>query len=69
MGSEANGAPEKVSRSPGSCELISVAPGETRHADVVIQNKGIAHSHVPEQRDMYESWVDFTVKDSAGKVL
>ena len=28
--------------------------------DVVIQNKGIAHSHVPEQRDMYECWVDFT---------
>jgi Flp pilus assembly protein TadD len=36
---------------------------------VVIQNKGIAHSHVPEQRDMYESWVQFTVKDAAGKVI
>jgi lipoprotein NlpI len=47
----------------------SVAPGETLTADVVIQNKGIAHSHVPEQRDMYESWVEFTVKDSTGKVL
>src|SRR5665213_470543 len=47
----------------------SVAPGERLTADVVIQNKGIAHSHVPEQRDMYESWVDFTVKDAAGKVL
>ena len=35
----------------------------------MIQNKGIAHSHVPEQRDMYESWVNFTVKDSTGKVL
>src|ERR1700712_1303982 len=46
-----------------------VAAGELLTADVVIQNKGIAHSHVPEQRDMYESWVNFTVKDSAGKVL
>jgi Tfp pilus assembly protein PilF len=46
-----------------------VAPGELLTADVVIQNKGIAHSHVPEQRDMYESWVDFTVKDANGKVL
>ncbi len=46
-----------------------IAPGEKLTADVVIQNKGIAHSHVPEQRDMYESWVDFTVKDTAGKVL
>jgi Flp pilus assembly protein TadD len=36
---------------------------------VVVQNKGIAHSHVPEQRDMYESWIDFTVKDAAGKTL
>ena len=46
-----------------------VSPGEKLTADVVLQNKGIAHSHVPEQRDMYESWVDFTVKDDAGKVL
>ena len=36
----------------------------------MIQNKGAAHSLVPEQRDMYEAWVDFTVKDAAtGKVL
>ncbi len=36
---------------------------------VVIQNKGIAHSLVPEQRDMYEAWVQFTVKDDSGKTL
>jgi Tfp pilus assembly protein PilF len=48
---------------------FSLIPGETITADVVIQNKGIAHSHVPEQRDMYESWVEFTVKDQSGKVL
>ena len=48
---------------------FSVSPKETLIADVVIQNKGIAHSYVPEQRDFYESWVNFTVKDSAGKVL
>lgn len=48
---------------------FSVAPGQTLIADVVIQNKGIAHSLVPEQRDFYESWVDFTVKDAQGKVL
>ncbi len=47
----------------------SVNPGEKLTADVVIQNKGMAHSHVPEQRDMYESWVNFTVKDAAGKTL
>jgi tetratricopeptide (TPR) repeat protein len=43
--------------------------GQRVTVSVVIQNKGIAHSHVPEQRDMYESWVDFAVKDSSGKVI
>ena len=46
-----------------------IVPGERFTADVVIQNKGIGHIHVPEQRDMYESWVDFTLKDSSGKVI
>jgi tetratricopeptide (TPR) repeat protein len=48
---------------------FSVSPNDTLIADVVIQNKGIGHSYIPEQRDFYESWVDFTVKDSSGKVL
>ncbi len=48
---------------------FKITPGEMLTADVVIQNKGIAHSHVPEQRDMYESWVAFQVKDASGKVL
>jgi tetratricopeptide (TPR) repeat protein len=48
---------------------FELTPGEFITADVVIQNKGIAHSHVPEQRDMYESWVDFVVKDASGKTI
>jgi tetratricopeptide (TPR) repeat protein len=48
---------------------FSLTPGETLVADVVVQNKGIGHSFVPEQRDFYEAWVDFTVKDSSGKTL
>lgn len=48
---------------------FSIAPGETLVADVVIQNKGIGHSFIPEQRDFYETWVNFTVKDSTGKLL
>ncbi len=47
----------------------SLSAGDTLIADVVIQNKGIAHSFVPEQRDFYESWVDFVVKDASGKTL
>lgn len=48
---------------------FSLAPSDTLIADVVIQNKGIGHSFIPEQRDFYEAWVDFSVKDSAGKTL
>lgn len=44
-------------------------PGALLTVSVVVQNKGIAHSHVPEQRDMYKSWIDFTVKDAAGRTL
>lgn len=61
----------------GSAELIAplgtqpftLAAGQRVTASVVIQNKGTAHSHVPEQRDMYESWVNFVVKDASGKTL
>ena len=48
---------------------FTIKQGEPIVVDVVIQNKGIAHSHVPEQRDMYESWTAFTVKDAAGRTL
>ena len=67
------GEPADGSSAPVIAPLGTVAytvkPGELLTADVVIQNRGIAHSHVPEQRDMYESWVDFTVKDATGKIL
>jgi len=44
-----------------------LAPRDTVEAYVVIQNKNIGHSLIPEVRDLYEAWVEFTVKDSAGK--
>jgi tetratricopeptide (TPR) repeat protein len=43
-----------------------VRPDETLDAYVVIQNKNIGHSLVPEVRDLYEAWVQFTVKDASG---
>lgn len=67
-GADANKEPEKIS-APLGLVNYRVDPGERITLDVVIQNKGIAHSHVPEQRDMYESWVNFTVKDGTGKLL
>ena len=62
-------ASDQVLVAPLGLTAFSLAPGETLVADVVIQNKGIGHSFIPEQRDFYEAWVDFAVKDSTGKVL
>ena len=39
---------------------------ELVEAYVVIQNKNIGHSLIPEVRDLYEAWVQFTVKDASG---
>ncbi|MGB6193402.1 MAG: tetratricopeptide repeat protein [Terracidiphilus sp.] len=33
---------------------------------VVIQNKNIGHSLIPEVRDLYEAWVQFTATDATG---
>jgi tetratricopeptide (TPR) repeat protein len=62
-------ASDQVLVAPLGLTSFSLVPGETLVADVVIQNKGIGHSFIPEQRDFYEAWVDFTVKDGAGKAL
>ncbi|UWZ82794.1 tetratricopeptide repeat protein [Occallatibacter riparius] len=47
----------------------SLAPGDTVEAFVVVQNKNIGHSLIPEVRDLFEAWVEFTVKDTNGKEL
>ncbi|MGA2220132.1 MAG: multiheme c-type cytochrome, partial [Terracidiphilus sp.] len=60
---------DQVLVAPLGLTSFSLAPAETLIADVVIQNKGIGHSFVPEQRDFYEAWVDFSVKDASGKVI
>jgi tetratricopeptide (TPR) repeat protein len=44
-------------------------PGDNVQLAVVIQNKGIGHSLVPEQRDILESWVQFIVKDAHGRIV
>ena len=48
-----------------------VSPRSERHRRslVVIQNKNIGHSLIPEVRDLYEAWVEFTVKDANGKEI
>lgn len=46
---------------------FQLTPGEDVTVNVVIQNKKIGHSLVPEQRDFYEAWVEFQVTDATGK--
>jgi tetratricopeptide (TPR) repeat protein len=45
---------------------FTLQPSQSVEAYVVIQNKNIGHSLIPEVRDLYEAWVAFTVKDAAG---
>ena len=49
----------------GRCRLQPCAQATCVDAYVVIQNKNIGHSLIPEVRDLYEAWVEFTVKDAA----
>jgi tetratricopeptide (TPR) repeat protein len=45
---------------------FELAPADTVQTMVVIQNKNIGHSLIPEVRDLYEAWVEFTVKEEDG---
>jgi Tfp pilus assembly protein PilF len=45
---------------------FELKPSDVVEAYVVIQNKNIGHSLIPEVRDLYESWVEMTVKDGDG---
>jgi tetratricopeptide (TPR) repeat protein len=48
---------------------FTVKPNQTVEAYVVVQNKNIGHSLIPEVRDLYEAWAQFTVKDASGAVI
>lgn len=48
---------------------FQLEPNDVVQAYVVIQNKNIGHSLIPEVRDLYEAWVEVTVKDSAGNEI
>ncbi len=48
---------------------FSLKTNDVVQALVVIQNKNIGHSLIPEVRDLYEAWVEFTAKDAAGKEI
>jgi tetratricopeptide (TPR) repeat protein len=46
-----------------------IEPDNEIEALVVIQNKNIGHSLIPEVRDLYEAWVEFNVQDEGGKEI
>ena len=48
---------------------FELKPNDSVETLVVIQNKGLGHTLIPEQRDIYEAWVEFTVKDATGRVV
>ncbi len=54
---------------PLGAEPFTLHAGQRVTVSVVIQNKGIGHTLVPEQRDFYEAWVAFTVRDASGAVI
>ena len=48
---------------------FQVQPDDVLESYIVIQNKNIAHSLIPEVRDLYEAWVEVIVKDAAGNEI
>ncbi|HSE48448.1 MAG TPA: tetratricopeptide repeat protein [Terriglobales bacterium] len=63
-----NGTPVQTI-APLGTESFRLAAGDDLTVALVIQNKKIGHSYVPEQRDFYESWVQFKATDAAGKTI
>jgi Tfp pilus assembly protein PilF len=54
---------------PLGLEPFALAANDTVQTMVVIQNKNIGHSLIPEVRDLYEAWVEFTVTQADGKEI
>ena len=48
---------------------FELRPNDLVQAYVVVQNKNIGHSLIPEVRDLYQAWVEVIVKDGAGNEI
>jgi hypothetical protein len=46
-----------------------LTPGDDLEVYVVMENKGIGHSLVPEIRDLFEAWIEFSARDARGREL
>lgn len=67
FGMRLNGSKQWIA--PLGSAPFTLKPKDTVQVAVVIQNQGIGHSLVPEQRDILESWVQFVVRDAKGRVI
>lgn len=68
FGVKINGSKNLVA--PLGEQSFNVKPNDVVEAYVVVQNKNIGHSLIPEVRDLFESWMEFEAKDaSTGKVI
>jgi tetratricopeptide (TPR) repeat protein/nitrate/TMAO reductase-like tetraheme cytochrome c subunit len=54
---------------PLGSKPFTIEPGNSLEALIVIQNKGIGHTLLPEQRDIYQAWVEFELSDATGTLL
>ena len=52
---------------PVERQKFNLSPGDEITVNVVVQNNRIGHTLVPEQRDFYQSWLEFEAVDSAGQ--
>lgn len=53
----------------GVANVAGVSAGEKVTVDVVVSNRNVGHSFPPEQRDIYEAWLEFEAKDATGRVV
>ena len=54
---------------PNKQNLFALEKGQEVVAEVVVANRGAAHSFPPEVRDLYEAWVEFLVTDNKGQTV
>ena len=53
----------------GAANFAGAAAGGKVTVDVVVSNRNVGHSFPPEQRDIYEAWLEFEARDAAGRVV
>lgn len=54
---------------PLGAQSFLLPAGRVVDAWVVIQNTGIGHSLIPEIRDLYQAWVEFSVSNASGETI